>query len=108
MSTTGTDADVLVDHGSLRASHGLDDSVLEDVRAVGESLSARVPELIEDFYRWLTRLPEFGQFLSNPHVLAHVKEEQARYWRDFLRAEVDDAYVERQEPRREDHSDRGG
>ncbi|MDP2341723.1 MAG: response regulator [Deltaproteobacteria bacterium] len=95
MSITGTDDNFLVDHGSLRASHGLNDSVLEDVRAVGDSLSARVPELIEDFYRWLSRFPEFGHFLSNPRVLAHVKEEQAKYWRDFLRAEVDEAYVER-------------
>jgi signal transduction histidine kinase/DNA-binding response OmpR family regulator len=95
VAITGTNAHFLVDHGSLRASHGLDDAVLDDVRAVGDSLIARVPELIEDFYRWLSRLPEFGQFLSNPHVLSHVKEEQAKYWSDFLRAEVDEAYVER-------------
>ena len=95
MSTAGAGSNHLIEHASLRASHGLDDSVLEDIRAIGDSLSARVPELIEDFYRWLSRLPEFGQFLSNPHVLAHVKAEQAQYWRDFLRAEVDEVYVER-------------
>lgn len=67
-----------MEHASLRASHGLDDSVLEDVRAVSDSLSVRVPELIEDFYRWLSRLPEFGQFLWNPHVLAHVKGQAQR------------------------------
>ncbi len=69
--------------------------MLDDVRAVGASLSARVPELINDFYGWLSRLPEFGQFLSNEQLLAHVKGQQAEYWRDFLRAEVDEAYVER-------------
>ncbi len=88
-------AHYLLDHGSLRASHGLDDRVLEDVRAVGNCLSARVPELIEDFYGWLSRLPEFGQFLSNEQLLARVKGHQAEYWRDFFRAEVDEAYVER-------------
>ena len=95
MSTAGTGSNYLVDHTSLRASHGLDNSVLEDVRAVGGSLSARVPELIKDFYGWLSRLPEFGQFLSNEQLLARVKGQQAEYWRDFLRAEVDEAYVER-------------
>ena len=58
-------------------------------------LSTRVPELIKDFYGWLSRRPEFGQFLSNEQLLARVKGQQAEYWRDFLRAEVDEAYVER-------------
>jgi hypothetical protein len=83
VSTAGTGSNYLVDHTSLRASHGLDDSVFEDVRAVGGFLSARVPELIKDFYGWLSRLPEFWQFLSNEQLLARVKGQQAEYWRDF-------------------------
>lgn len=95
MSTAGTGKNYLVDQSSLRASHGLDDLVFEDIRAVGASLTARVPELIKDFYGWLSGLSEFGQFLSNEQLLARVKGQQAEYWRDFLRAEVDEAYVER-------------
>ncbi|WOJ91226.1 response regulator [Methylocapsa polymorpha] len=95
MPTAGTSSNYLVDHSSLRASHGLDDSVFDDVRAVGGRLTARVPELIKDFYGWLSGLPEFGRFLSNEQLLARVKGQQAEYWKDFLRAEVDEAYVER-------------
>lgn len=95
MATAGADSNYLVDHGSLRASHGLDDSTFDDVRAVGGALTARVPELIDDFYGWLSGLPEFGQFLSNERLLARLKAQQGEYWRDFLRAEVDEAYVER-------------
>ncbi|RNJ47982.1 response regulator [Methylocystis hirsuta] len=95
MSTTGTSLNYLVDHSSLRASHGLDDSTFDDVRAVGGSMSARVPELIDDFYEWLSSFPEFGQFLSGERLLARLKAKQGDYWRDFLRAGVDEAYVER-------------
>lgn len=95
MPTAGTGSSYLVDHGALRASHGLDEATFDDVRAVGAFLTARVPKLIDDFYDWLSGRPEFGQFLSNEQLLARLKAQQGEYWRDFLRAEVDEAYVER-------------
>jgi CheY-like chemotaxis protein/signal transduction histidine kinase len=81
---------------TLRESLGIDESVLADIRAAGECLAERVPELIERFYEWLSPLPEFAQFFgSEPALLARVKSHQTAYWRDFLNAKVDDEYVER-------------
>jgi CheY-like chemotaxis protein/signal transduction histidine kinase len=95
MSPGETDAIFLVDHASLRASHGLDETTFEDVRFVGASLSVRVPELIEDFYAWLRGFTDFAHFFADPRMLMRVKAQQNDYWTDFLAAEVDDAYVER-------------
>ncbi len=83
------------DSQSLRLAHGLDSSVLDDIRAVGAVLGPRVPELIGDFYSWLMRLPEFAQFFSSGKLLTRVKGQQTDYWLDFLHAEIDEAYVER-------------
>ena len=85
----------LPDGPSLRESFGLDDMVLADVRAVGDCVGPRVPDLIEDFYAWLSGLPEFESFFVSEALLAHVKSRQVDYWRDFLRADVDDRYVAR-------------
>ncbi|MGO9432292.1 response regulator [Rhodoblastus sp.] len=84
-----------MDRSSLTVSHGLDELTFEDIRAVGGSMSARIPELIGDFYKWLSTLPEFRRYLSDERVLARLKTQQIEYWRDFLRAKVDEAYVER-------------
>ncbi|WP_400766218.1 response regulator [Methylosinus sporium] len=95
MSPGETSAAFLVNHDSLRASHGLDESTFADVRFVGETLSARVPELIEDFYAWLRGFSDFARFFADPRMLQRVKAQQNEYWTDFLAANVDDAYVER-------------
>jgi CheY-like chemotaxis protein/putative methionine-R-sulfoxide reductase with GAF domain len=95
MSPGETSAAFLVDHDSLRASHGLDESTFADIRFVGETLSVRVPELIEDFYAWLRGFSDFARFFADPRMLQRVKAQQNEYWTDFLAANVDDAYVER-------------
>lgn len=95
MSPGETSAAFLVDHTSLRASHGLDEATFADVRFVGVALSPRVPEMIEDFYAWLRGFSDFARFFSDPRVLQRVKAQQQSYWTDFLAAEVDEAYVER-------------
>ena len=40
-------------------------------------------------------LPVFDEYFSDPQKLAHVQRLQLDYWRDFLKANVDDGYVER-------------
>lgn len=95
MSPGETSAAFLVDHTSLRASHGLDEATFADVRFVGVALSPRVPEMIEDFYAWLRGFSDFARFFSDPRVLQRVKAQQQSYWTDFLAAEVDEGYVER-------------
>jgi signal transduction histidine kinase/CheY-like chemotaxis protein len=95
MSTGETKANFLIDHAALGASHGLDESTFADVRFIGEVLIVRIPELIDDFYIWLEQFPDFEHFLSDPQLLQRLKRQQHDYWRDFLGANVDHAYVER-------------
>lgn len=95
MSTSRTGSDFLVDQGSLLAAHALDDSTLADVRFAGDALVDRLPELIHDFYEWLADYPEFARFLSDPQLLQRLEAQQLEYWREFLGARVDRAYVER-------------
>jgi signal transduction histidine kinase/CheY-like chemotaxis protein len=95
VSTSRTGPDFLVDHGSLLAAHALDDFTLDDVRFAGDALVDRLPELIHDFYEWLAGYPEFARFLSDPRLLERLKSQQLDYWREFLGARVDRAYVER-------------
>lgn len=95
MPVDETNPSFLVDHVSIQASHGLDQAAIDDIRAVGGSLVGRIPELIDDFYEWLSDYPEFGQFLSDPVLLERLKVQQRAYWKDFLGARIDDAYVER-------------
>lgn len=95
MSTSRSGADFLVDHGSLLAAHGLDELTLADVRFAGDALVDRLPELIHDFYEWLADYPEFARFLSDPRLVERLKAQQLDYWREFLGARVDHAYVER-------------
>jgi rsbT co-antagonist protein RsbR len=68
---------------------------LENIRAYGKLVVHRVPEYVEGFYKWLRTLPEFDDYFSDPHKLAQVQNLQLEYWKDFLRAEVDAAYIER-------------
>ena len=68
---------------------------LENIRTYGKLVTHRVGEYVEGFYQWLRTLPEFDDYFSDPHKLAQVQNLQIEYWKDFLRAEVDTAYIER-------------
>ena len=86
----------VIENVPLRTSLGVDQHVLEDIRAVGAVVQPRIAHLVEDFYRWLEPLPEFARFFTDDRaLLARVKSQQLAYWKDFLQAVVDDAYVER-------------
>ncbi len=50
--------------------------------------------IVEEFYDWLPSAgPWFRELLNDPDVLAHVREQQVEYWRDFFKAVVDDDYL---------------
>jgi len=88
------DRDGVVTAARLRETLGVDESVLTGVRALHPLLAPRVPELVESFYAWLPRHPQFDVFFTDASVLRRVKGQQLEYWTTFLAAEVDDDYVE--------------
>ncbi|MBV1786849.1 response regulator [Marinobacterium sp. D7] len=64
------------------------------IREFGQLPQVDVDNLIEDFYEWLQYQGWYRDFFASG-VPPRVKSLQNDYWRDFLKAQVDDAYTER-------------
>ncbi|MFM8936158.1 MAG: protoglobin domain-containing protein [Vulcanococcus sp.] len=60
-------------------------------------LSSRAMPMIEDvldhFYAWMRNLPDFMAFFQSESALQHVRAMQSLYWKQFLQAEVNEAYL---------------
>ena len=89
------DRDRIVTTEQLRRSLGIDEAVLEDIRALRPFLEQRVGEMIEALYAWLPRFPEFDVLFTEDSVLERVKQQQTMYWTEFFCAQIDHAYVYR-------------
>src|SRR4029453_9669827 len=68
---------------------------LESIRAYGKIVTPRLNDYIDGFYSWMRTLPVFDEYFSDPQKLAQVQKLQLDYWREFLKANVDDGYVAR-------------
>ncbi len=65
---------------------------LQLVRTFGQNTKVDVKNLIEDFYTWMEQQVWYDQFFSEG-VPPKVQSLQCDYWRGFLEAEVNNAYV---------------
>ena len=81
----------------LRASMGITDEHLQEVRAVGEWLTPRLDEYLKAFYERLKTDPAFSTYFSQPGEIERVSRLQRAVWVEFFRARVDDEYLERLE-----------
>ncbi|GGC04896.1 histidine kinase [Marinobacterium zhoushanense] len=72
----------------------ISESDLQLIREFGQLPQIDVDNLIEDFYEWLQYQGWYRDFFSSG-VPPRVKSLQGDYWRDFLKAEVDETYTER-------------
>jgi len=65
------------------------------IRQAGESLSGRLGEMIDEFYRWLRQQEEFGLFFGdNASNLERVMQKQLEIWERFFEGRVDLEYFE--------------
>jgi len=65
------------------------------IRQAGESLSGRLGEMIDQFYRWLRQQEEFGLFFGdNASNLERVMQKQLEIWERFFEGRVDLEYFE--------------
>ncbi|HLZ34063.1 MAG TPA: diguanylate cyclase [Nitrospira sp.] len=69
-----------------------DHANLRDIAAV---IRLRVNDLIDDFYRHLNQFEELRAILSDPALLARLKQSQRDYLLSFETASFDGAYVDR-------------
>ena len=83
------------DSKQLQDAYGLTERHLQDVQELGRQLAPLVPEFVAAFYVWLKTQPDFERFFSDSSVLRRVQDLQRAYWKDFFRAQLDDAYVGR-------------
>jgi rsbT co-antagonist protein RsbR len=67
---------------------------LERIRSYGAIAIPKLDALVDGFYGWLERQPEFEEFFSDPEVLRRVKGLIRGYWADFFEGQVTDEYVE--------------
>src|SRR5207302_4801567 len=60
-----------------------------------ERFALVAPELAERFYHHLFAAPETASFLSDPQLLARLKQSQMQYFRELVSGEYGEAYFEK-------------
>jgi len=80
---------------STLAKFEISDVDIQMIRQAGESLSGRLGEMIDQFYRWLRQQEEFGLFFGdNAANLERVMQKQLEIWERFFEGRVDLEYFE--------------
>jgi len=80
---------------STLAKFEISDVDIQMIRQAGESLSGRLGEMIDEFYRWLRQQEEFGLFFGdNASNLERVMQKQLEIWERFFEGRVDLEYFE--------------
>jgi rsbT co-antagonist protein RsbR len=65
------------------------------LKECGEVLgTTTIDRVVDRFYEWLPKQPEFNVFFNNQDEVNRVKKLQKVYWVDFFSGVVDDRYVE--------------
>src|SRR6516164_1416326 len=71
---------------------GSDDLSL--LQECGQRLADKIDAVVDQFYEWLGRQPEFNMFFSSQDTVERVKKLQKVYWIDFFSGVVDQRYID--------------
>ncbi len=77
----------------LLALYRLEAEDFERIRTWGKEVSHRIPEIIEKFYDWLRRQPEYEEFIDDEDVERRLQRAQISYLERFMACNVDAEYV---------------
>jgi rsbT co-antagonist protein RsbR len=66
---------------------------LSNIKRLGEKMLTDLPELLDDFYVWMEKLPEFSVFFNSPAHIKHVKAMQVKHWQLFFEGNVNEDYI---------------
>ncbi|QIZ77692.1 protoglobin domain-containing protein [Ferrimonas lipolytica] len=67
------------------------------IRELGQRAIPLLDDYVDEFYRWLSPLPEFRQYFADPRRLERVKAAQRKHWHQVFLAEVNDEYINSRE-----------
>ena len=78
---------------SMQSRYNIQPSDLDLIRTYGEQFAARLDAFINAFYEWLENMPEFEEFFDDETTVVRVKASQVEYWKQFMKADLNEAYV---------------
>ena len=64
------------------------------LKECGDVLGNKIDSVVDRFYEWLQRQPEFNVFFSSQDTVERVKRLQKVYWADFFSGVVDQRYID--------------
>jgi rsbT co-antagonist protein RsbR len=65
------------------------------LKECGQELgSATIDRVVDQFYEWLAKQPEFNLFFNSREEVERVKKQQKIYWVNFFSGVVDERYIE--------------
>ena len=64
------------------------------LKECGDVLGNKIDSVVDRFYEWLQRQPEFNVFFSSQDTVERVKRLQKVYWADFFDGVVDQRYID--------------
>jgi len=88
----------------LLSLYGLTEEDLGRIQRYGERTVSRLGTVVDRFYEWLERQPDFSLFFTSPDKLVKVKDLQRAYWQEFMSGRIDEAYVARRKLVGETHA----
>ncbi|MFT5375785.1 MAG: rsbT co-antagonist protein RsbR [Candidatus Latescibacterota bacterium] len=79
---------------ALLTLYSISDNDIEKIGAFGKTVEPKIGELVDELYHWLEGQPEYAQFFSDTDMLERARNSQYLYWQTFLKAEVNEGYIE--------------
>jgi ABC-type transporter Mla subunit MlaD len=71
----------------------IDDETRGDLKSLQPLIAQRLPGILDEFYRHVTRYPDVAKLFPDPALMRHAKEMQLRHWDLIASASFDSAYV---------------
>lgn len=103
METTGF-SDNFENAAGLLELYRITDEDLERIGAFEPHARSCMEQMVGEWYGWIEHHPDFDHFFPDAETLEHVQRMQMEYWCEFMRAKVDDVYVDRRRTVGEAHA----
>ncbi len=86
--------ETLADLDSLKHMLKIDETTVAAVQRYGQIMDSKMPELIEQFYLWMSDTEFFSRFFAEERKIARVKQALESYWRELFICNLDQNYFD--------------